>query len=73
MWGRDTILAMRCLPNWCADYGAGKPKTRFQGDVMEAELGGQRALLLSPTTFMNLSGASVLECEIFISCKRRTC
>jgi PTH1 family peptidyl-tRNA hydrolase len=45
--------------------GAGKPKARFQGDVMEAELGGQRALLLAPTTFMNLSGASVLEARDF--------
>jgi PTH1 family peptidyl-tRNA hydrolase len=46
-------------------FGAGKYKTRFQGEVMEAELGGQRALLLSPTTYMNLSGASVLEARDF--------
>jgi PTH1 family peptidyl-tRNA hydrolase len=46
-------------------YGTGKPKSRFQGEVMEAELGGRRALLLSPTTYMNLSGASVLEARDF--------
>ena len=42
-------------------YGVGPPKTRFRGEVVEADVGGQKALLLSPTTFMNLSGASVQE------------
>jgi peptidyl-tRNA hydrolase, PTH1 family len=37
------------------------PKSRFHGEVVEAEFGGQKALLLSPTTFMNLSGTSVQE------------
>ena len=46
-------------------FGDGKAKARFQAEVMEAELGGQRALLLSPTTYMNLSGASVLEARDF--------
>jgi PTH1 family peptidyl-tRNA hydrolase len=46
-------------------FGTGKPKAKFQGEVMEAELGGQRALLLSPTTYMNLSGVSVLEARDF--------
>ena len=46
-------------------YGTSGPKARFQGDTMEAVLGGQRALLLSPTTYMNLSGASVLEARDF--------
>jgi PTH1 family peptidyl-tRNA hydrolase len=46
-------------------FGTGKPRERFQGEAMEAELSGQRALLLSPTTYMNLSGASVLEAKDF--------
>lgn len=46
-------LARRC--------GASAAKARFQGEVVEAGLGPHRALLLSPTTFMNLSGASVRE------------
>ena len=33
--------------------------------MVEAELGGQKALLLSPTTFMNLSGTSVQEAKSF--------
>jgi peptidyl-tRNA hydrolase, PTH1 family len=42
-------------------HGVSPVKTRFHGEVVEAELGGQKALLLSPTTFMNLSGVSVQE------------
>lgn len=42
-------------------HGTSPPKTKFHGEVVEAELGGQKALLLSPTTFMNLSGTSVQE------------
>lgn len=37
------------------------PKTRFQGETVETELCGEKLLLLSPTTFMNLSGGSVRE------------
>jgi peptidyl-tRNA hydrolase, PTH1 family len=42
-------------------FGVGPPKARFQGAVVEAELGAEKALLLSPTTFMNRSGISVQE------------
>ena len=46
-------------------FGAGVPKARFHGAVVEADLNGQKALLLSPTTFMNLSGTSVQEAKSF--------
>jgi peptidyl-tRNA hydrolase, PTH1 family len=46
-------------------HGMTPPKTRFRGEVVEAEFGGQKALLLSPTTFMNLSGTSVQEAVSF--------
>ena len=46
-------------------FGAGPPKAKFQGAVVEAEMGDQRTLLLSPTTFMNLSGVSVQEAKAF--------
>jgi len=36
-----------------------KPKIRFQSDVTEISLGQHAALLLTPNTFMNLSGNSV--------------
>ncbi len=45
--------------------GIAAPKARFQGEVVEAELGTHKALLLSPTTFMNLSGTSVREAMSF--------
>ena len=40
-------------------HGMGRAKSKFRGEVIEADLGGQRALLLSPVTYMNLSGSSV--------------
>src|SRR5579871_1365019 len=46
-------------------HGIGKRKSDFQGEVVEANLNGTRALLLWPHTFMNLSGASVLAARDF--------
>ncbi len=61
-------------------FGLTPPRERFHGEVVEADLGGSggderpatavagggiRALLLSPTTFMNLSGSSVQEVMSF--------
>ncbi|MDZ7618184.1 MAG: aminoacyl-tRNA hydrolase [Patescibacteria group bacterium] len=46
-------------------FGAGGAKGRFLGEVLEANLGGTRALLLSPTTFMNRSGLSVQAASAF--------
>ena len=40
-------------------HATGRPKSRFHGEVVDADLGGVRALLLSPLTYMNLSGTSV--------------
>ncbi len=42
-----------------------KPKSKFHGEVVEADLDGQRALLLSPLTYMNRSGISVGEAKSF--------
>src|SRR6188474_1382937 len=38
---------------------AGSVRTRFNGELAEATCDGNRLLLLSPLTFMNLSGKSV--------------
>ena len=46
-------------------FGLPPIKDKFHAEVMEAEIGGQKALLLSPLTFMNLSGQSVAEAKIF--------
>ena len=37
------------------------PKSKFAGLLTDAEIGGEKCILLKPTTFMNLSGRSVLE------------
>ncbi len=43
------------------DHGFGPWKSRFRGLVAEGRLAGDKALLLKPQTFMNLSGESVGE------------
>jgi len=40
-------------------FGTTGTKSKFEGEVVEAVLGSQRALLLGPMTYMNLSGRSV--------------
>lgn len=40
-------------------YGEGRPKARFEGETLEGMLGGRKVILLTPTTYMNLSGRSV--------------
>ena len=46
-------------------FGLPPLKDKFRAEVMEAELGGQKALLMTPLTFMNLSGLSVVEAKNF--------
>ncbi len=46
-------------------YAGGTPRAKFQGEIAEANIGGERALLLTPLTYMNLSGASVLAARDF--------
>ncbi len=46
-------------------FGQSKPKNAFQGETVDAQIGGQKSLLLAPHTLMNLSGASVLAARDF--------
>jgi len=46
-------------------FGAGAPRSNFQGEVVDAHVQGERLVLLSPHTFMNASGASVLAARDF--------
>jgi PTH1 family peptidyl-tRNA hydrolase len=46
-------------------HHAGTPRGRFQGETSEATIRGQKTLLLTPLTYMNLSGASVLAARDF--------
>ena len=40
-------------------YDIGRPKAKFNAEVAETSINNQKAILLSPLTFMNLSGQSV--------------
>ncbi len=41
------------------ECGADGPRPKFDGDLWECRLGGEKSLLLEPRTFMNLSGSCV--------------
>ena len=46
-------------------YGAGTPRARFQGETVEVTIAGTKVLLLTPLTYMNASGGSVLAARDF--------
>jgi PTH1 family peptidyl-tRNA hydrolase len=48
-----------------ADHGFGPWRSKFQGVISEGRLGREKAILLKPETFMNLSGQSVGEAMRF--------
>jgi PTH1 family peptidyl-tRNA hydrolase len=53
------------LAELARQYATTVAKAKFQGETVEVNLRGQRALLLSPTTYMNNSGSSVQEAKNF--------
>src|ERR1700704_1542716 len=40
-------------------HGASKPKVKFEAEIAELAVAGQKLLLVAPQTFMNASGRSV--------------
>jgi peptidyl-tRNA hydrolase, PTH1 family len=46
-------------------HGASPWRRRFQGQTAEAQIGGERVLILKPETFMNESGRAVAEAMRF--------
>jgi PTH1 family peptidyl-tRNA hydrolase len=58
-------VGFRVLGELARTHAAGRPKSKFHGQVVEATIAGQRALLLSPLTYMNRSGVSVHEARDF--------
>jgi peptidyl-tRNA hydrolase, PTH1 family len=46
-------------------YGAGTPRARFQGETAEVAIAQEKVLLLTPLTYMNASGGSVLAARDF--------
>ncbi|WP_376871790.1 aminoacyl-tRNA hydrolase [Albirhodobacter sp. R86504] len=47
------------------DHGFGPWRAKFQGQVCEGTVGGEKIILLKPETFMNNSGQSVTEAARF--------
>jgi len=58
-----------CLAKLAGRLPAAPVKQKFQGELIEAEIGGERVLLLCPLTYMNLSGGSVLAARDFYKIK----
>ncbi len=63
--GNRHNIGFMALDRIAEEHGFGPWKAKFQGEVTEGRLGGEKVLLLKPTTFMNLSGQSVGEAMRF--------
>jgi PTH1 family peptidyl-tRNA hydrolase len=63
--GNRHNIGFMALDRIAADHRIRPWKAKFQGEIAEGNLGGQKVLLLKPMTFMNLSGQSVGEAMRF--------
>ncbi|MGR3372194.1 aminoacyl-tRNA hydrolase [Pseudooceanicola sp.] len=63
--GNRHNIGFMALDRIAADHGFGPWKAKFQAEIAEGVLGGEKVLLLKPQTFMNLSGQSVGEAMRF--------
>jgi PTH1 family peptidyl-tRNA hydrolase len=47
-------------------FGQGRARSKFRGEAVDAAIDGEKVVLLCPHTYMNRSGASVLEaCDFY--------
>jgi peptidyl-tRNA hydrolase, PTH1 family len=58
-------VGFEVLTRLSARFATTTPRARFQGETAEATIAGEKVLLLTPLTYMNLSGASVLAARDF--------
>lgn len=58
-------IGFMALDHIAMDHGFGQWRTKFQGQVSEGQLDGEKVILLKPETFMNRSGQSVQEAVRF--------
>ena len=52
-------VGFEVLAHLAQRYDVGRPKAKFNAEVAETNIKNQKAILLSPLTYMNLSGQSV--------------
>jgi len=52
-------IGWEVLAELARQFGLGSPRAKFRGELVEASIRGEKALLLCPHTYMNQSGASV--------------
>jgi peptidyl-tRNA hydrolase, PTH1 family len=57
--GNRHNIGFMAVDRIASDHGFGPWRSKFQGELAEGMLGGEKVLLLKPLTFMNLSGQSV--------------
>ena len=58
-------IGFMALDRIAEDHSFSPWRSKFQGQIAEGRLGGEKVLLLKPETFMNLSGQSVGEAMRF--------
>jgi PTH1 family peptidyl-tRNA hydrolase len=63
--GNRHNIGFMVLDRIAEDHGFAPWRSKFQGQLTEGKLGGEKVLLLKPETFMNLSGQSVGEAMRF--------
>lgn len=63
--GHRHNIGFMALERIAAKHGVGPWRKKFSALVTDATLGGERAILLLPQTYMNLSGQSVSEAAKF--------
>ena len=63
--GNRHNIGFMAVDRIAGEHGFAPWSKKFQGEVSEGRLGGQKVVLLKPATFMNLSGQSVGEAMRF--------
>jgi PTH1 family peptidyl-tRNA hydrolase len=62
-------VGFEVLANLARRYDVGRPKSKFKAEIAETRIGNQKTVLLSPLTYMNLSGQSVRAAVDFYKCE----
>ena len=64
--GHRHNIGFMALDRAASDHGFGAWRSKFQGEIAEGRVGGQRVVLLKPMTYMNESGRAVGEAMRFL-------